>query len=84
MAKKKKQQKSQQIPKKEDHITISDQIGENIFHQLKNKKNELQMVEQQRLEEEKQQQIKEAKLREKNKSFEELFGESNLSWKDFK
>lgn len=84
MAKKKKQQQNQQIQKKDDQITIGDQIEGNIFQQLKDKKNELQMVEQQRLEEEKQRKIEEAKLREKNKSFEELFSESNLSWKDFK
>lgn len=84
MAKKKKQQQNQQVQKKEEHLTIGDQLGENIFQQLKNKKNELQMVEQQKLEEDRQRKAEEARLREKNKSFEELFGESKLSWKDFK
>lgn len=84
MVKKKVRQPNKQVSKKEESLTIGDQLQDSIFQQLKNKKTELQAVEQQRQEEERQQRIEEEKLREKNKSFEELFGESNLSWKDFK
>lgn len=84
MAKKKQKRQVQQAQKKDEHLTIADQLGDNIFQQLKNKKNELETVEKHRHEEEKQRILEEAKLREKNKSFEELLGESNLSWKDFK
>lgn len=84
MAKKKNRQVTPPVQKKDESITVADHIQGNIFQQLKDKKSELQKEEQQKLEEEKQQKMEEAKLREKNKSFEELFGESNLSWKDFK
>lgn len=54
------------------------------MEQLKSKKKELQARVEERELKEQERKRREQKEREKNKSFEELLSESNLSWKDFK
>jgi hypothetical protein len=71
--------------KKDDQaVSVSDHLNSDLLEQLKAVKNGLtkeQEVKEAALE---RQKIEERKQREKNKSFEELLGESSLSWKDFK
>ncbi|MEH7455952.1 MULTISPECIES: YqkE family protein [unclassified Bacillus (in: firmicutes)] len=82
--KKKKQRQTQMNQTEKDSITIGDQLNESLMHQLKSKKKELQIRAEQKEIEEQERKRKEQREREKNKSFEELLGESNLTWKDFK
>ncbi|WLR49688.1 YqkE family protein [Bacillus tianshenii] len=70
--------------KQDDALHLGDRLDGNVFAKLKEKQKELQAVEKQREEEEKQRRIQERKEREKNKSFEELFEESNLDWRKYK
>lgn len=80
---KKKRQPSQ--PKKDDKpITLGDMLNQDLMNQLKSKKQELKEVENKQKEEEEKRKREERRLREKNKSFEELLQESELSWKEFK
>ena len=86
MAKKKPQNQKQKSQKneQEDKISILDRLDQNVFAKLKEKQDELKIEakKQQELEEERKRQ--ERKQREKNKSFEDLFNESNLDWKKYK
>ena len=59
-------------------------MNEEILQKLKNTKKQLQENETKLKEEEEARIREEKRLREKNKSFEELLNESNISWKDFK
>ena len=52
--------------------------------QLRQKQKELTDAEQTKKESEEARKREERKQREKNKSFEELLGESDLNWKNFK
>ncbi|PWW30443.1 uncharacterized protein DUF3886 [Cytobacillus oceanisediminis] len=80
---KKKKQHSQ--PKMDDKpITLGDMLNQDLMKQLKGKKQELKEAEDRQKEEEERKKIEERRLREKNKSFEEMLGESNLNWKEFK
>ncbi|MBS4191120.1 YqkE family protein [Bacillus sp. FJAT-49705] len=80
---KKKKQHSQ--PKKEDKpVTLGDMLNQELMKKLKDTKQELKAEEDKKREEEEQRKKEERRLREKNKSFEELLGESNLNWKEFK
>lgn len=54
------------------------------MEQLKGKKQELKAAEDKQKEEDERKKREERRLREKNKSFEELLGESDLNWKEFK
>jgi Protein of unknown function (DUF3886) len=82
MAKKRKQP---QLPKQEkETISLGDQLNSVLLQQLKDKKKQLAAGEEKRKEEEVARKKEEARQREKNKSFEELFNESSLSWKQFK
>ncbi|WP_342670263.1 DUF3886 domain-containing protein [Bacillus solimangrovi] len=83
MAKKRKQSQKQK-EKREDALEVKDRLGSDVFAKLKEKQKELKAVEEKHAEEEKQRKIKEKKEREKNKSFEELFEESNMNWKEYK
>lgn len=80
---KKKKQPSQ--PKRDDKpITLGDMINQDLMEQLKGKKQELKAAEDKQKEMEEHRKKEERRLREKNKSFEELLGESELNWKEFK
>ncbi|MBR8644632.1 DUF3886 domain-containing protein [[Brevibacterium] frigoritolerans] len=58
-------------------------INQDIMSQLRQKQKELNEAEQEKREAEEEKR-EERKQREKNKSFEELLGESNLNWKNYK
>lgn len=71
--------------KKDDQaVSVSDHLNSDLLEQLKAVKNGLTKEQEEREAALERQKIKERKQREKNKSFEELLGESSLSWKDFK
>ncbi|WP_064091095.1 YqkE family protein [Rossellomorea aquimaris] len=70
--------------KQEAELTLKNSINENIFQQLKNKKEELEKEEAVKKEEERVKKAEEKRIREKNKSFEELLNESNMNWKNYK
>jgi uncharacterized protein (DUF3084 family) len=83
----KKQHRSANIPKKQDKddsLKLGDLINQDIMSQLRQKQKELTDAEQAKKEAEEARKREERKQREKNKSFEELLGESNLDWKNFK
>lgn len=85
MAKKKQQnQKNNKKPQQEDKISVLDHLDQSVFAKLKEKQQELKIeaIKKQEIEEEKKR--LERKQREKNKSFEDLFNESELDWKKFK
>ncbi|EKN63119.1 Protein of unknown function (DUF3886) [Schinkia azotoformans MEV2011] len=86
MAKKKVQNQKQKNQKNEqqDKISILDHLDQNVFAKLKEKQSELKMEAKKQQELEEEQKRLERKQREKNKSFEDLFNESNLDWKKFK
>ena len=76
------QRQSQVNPPKKETLTLGDQLNDSLMQQLKSKKKELQ-VRRGKEAAELERKRKEQKEREKNKSFEELLSESNLTWKDF-
>ncbi|MGM0874086.1 MAG: YqkE family protein [Bacillota bacterium] len=71
--------------KKDDQaVSVSDHLNNDLLEQLKAVKKGLTQEQEERDAALERQKIEERKRREKNKSFEELLGESSLSWKDFK
>ena len=64
--------------------TLKDSLNSDLLKKLQDTKKSL--VDQENMRQEEQKKEKEAArvLREKNKSFEELFEESNMKWQDFK
>ncbi|HDX9609451.1 YqkE family protein [Bacillus toyonensis] len=78
------QRQSQMNQPKKESLTLGDQLNDSLMQQLKNKKKELQVREEKKEVAELERKRQEQKEREKNKSFEELLSESNLTWKDFK
>lgn len=84
---KKKQNRNTNISKKQDKddsLKLGDRINQNIILELRQKQKELTEAEHAKKEAEEERKREERKQREKNKSFEELLGESNLDWKNFK
>jgi hypothetical protein len=79
-----KKQHKQKPKKDEAAVTLGDRLNSDLFSQLKNKQQELKAEEEKRKEAEEQKKREERRLKEKNKSFEELLKESNMNWKDFK
>ncbi|MDQ0231871.1 YqkE family protein [Metabacillus malikii] len=65
-------------------VSVSDFLNQELVDKLKAVKKDLTVEQQEKEAELERRKIEERKQREKNKSFEELLGESNLSWKDFK
>lgn len=80
----KKKRQTAQVKKDDKPMTLGDLLNQDIMEQLKGKKQELKAVEDKQREEEELRKREERRLREKNKSFEELLGESELNWKEFK
>lgn len=80
----KKQSRPKAQKKEESAITLGDRLNQDLFNQLKVKQQELKVAEERKKEEEEQKKREERKLKDKNKSFEELFNESNMNWQDFK
>jgi hypothetical protein len=71
--------------KKDDQaVSVSDHLNNQLLEQLKAVKKGLTQEQEEREAALERKKIEERKQREKNKSFEELLGESSLSWKDFK
>ena len=84
---KKKQHHNTSISKKQDKddsLKLGNRINQDIMSQLRQTQKELAEAEQVKKEAEEARKREERKQREKNKSFEELLGESNLNWKNFK
>lgn len=69
---------------KDDSLKLADRINQDIMLELRRKQKELAEAEHAKKEAEEAKKREERKQREKNKSFEELLGESNLDWKNFK
>jgi hypothetical protein len=83
--KKQKRQNNQSKPKKEDSaVTLKDLINPDLMKQLKEQQDQLKAEEERKKEEEEQRKRIERRLKEKNKSFEELLNESGMNWKEFK
>ncbi len=87
MKKKKQRQMQRQSqvnqPKKET-LTLGDQLNDSLMQRLKSKKKRVASEGRGKEAAELGRKRQEQKEREKNKSFEELLSESNLTWKDFK
>ena len=84
---KKKQHNNTSIAKKQDKddsLKLGNRINQDIMSRLRQTQKELAEAEQVKKEAEEARKREERKQREKNKSFEELLGESNLNWKNFK
>ncbi|MGD6966909.1 YqkE family protein [Rossellomorea vietnamensis] len=81
---KKKQPRKRPSAKNNEELTLKDTLQSDVFQALKDKKKELEKEETTRKEEEAEKKRQEARQREKNKSFEELLGESSMNWKDYK
>jgi len=83
--KKQKRQNNQSKPKKEDTaVTLKDLIDPSLMKQLKEQQNQLKAEEEKRNAAEEERKREERRQKEKNKSFEELFNESGMNWKEFK
>jgi Protein of unknown function (DUF3886) len=78
--------KKQPAAKKQNDkpVTLGDMLNEDLMKKLKNTKQELKAAEELKKEAEEQKKREERRLKEKNKSFEELFNESSMNWKDYK
>ncbi|WP_078380094.1 YqkE family protein [Sutcliffiella halmapala] len=83
---KKKQRKNvTNSPKsKDDKLSLKDQLQDDVFSKLKSMKEQLMQTEHKAKEEEAARIKEEKRLKEKNKSFEELLEESSQNWKEFK
>ncbi len=79
--------KKKQTPAKKQTdkpVTLGDMLNEDLMKKLKDTKQELKAEEELKKEAEEQKKREERRLKEKNKSFEELFNESSMNWKDYK
>lgn len=70
--------------KDEQAVSLSDHLNNDLLEQLKAVKKGLTKEQEEKEAALERKRIEERKQREKNKSFEELLSESNLSWKDYK
>jgi hypothetical protein len=84
MKKKQRKQQHQAAKQKEEKLSLKDQLQDDVFSKLKSMKDQLVQTEQNEKEKEAARIKEEKRLKEKNKSFEELFEESNQNWKEFK
>ncbi|MFS0822861.1 DUF3886 domain-containing protein [Bacillus timonensis] len=80
----KKKQKPSVKKQKDEKLSLGDLLNDDIVSKLKNTQQQLKEEAQKKQEEELERQREERRQREKNKSFEELFNESNLKWSDYK
>ncbi|HWJ79624.1 MAG TPA: YqkE family protein [Niallia sp.] len=81
MAKKRKPVKKEQPDKP---VTLGDLLNDQLAKQLKEKKQELLVEENEKQLAEEKRKREERRQREKNKSFEELLNETSMNWKEFK
>lgn len=84
MAKKRNQghQKAKKVD--DDKLLLGERLQGDLVEKLKAKQKSLREEENRKQEEELARRREEAKLREKNKSFEELLNESSIDWTKFK
>lgn len=82
--KKRKTNQSHKTTKSEGSLHVGDLLDAGIAQQLKELKKQKEQEMLKEKEEERARQLFEAKQREKNKTFEELFEESTLDWKKYK
>ncbi|WP_110111225.1 YqkE family protein [Bacillus sp. CGMCC 1.16541] len=75
---------AKQKKKSEDQLSLKDQLDTSLLEQLKQKKKALEAKEVVKQEEERKKREEARKQAEKNKTFEQLLGESDLNWKQFK
>ena len=83
MGKRKRNQQSSN-KKKDESLSLSDQLNPEMFNKLKVMQQGLKEEEKRKQEIEEERKREERRQREKNKSFEELFNESNLNWSEYK
>ncbi|MFD2214151.1 YqkE family protein [Metabacillus endolithicus] len=76
--------KSNKKKKDDPAVSLSDHLNNDLLEQLKAVKKDLTKEHEEKEAALERKRIEERKQREKNKSFEELFNESSLSWKEFK
>lgn len=81
---KKKQNRQQTVRKEDKPATLGDLLNQDVMEKLKAQKQQLKEEEEQKKQAELQRKKEEQRLREKNKSFEELLSESEMDWKKFK
>ena len=81
---KKKQTRQQPVKKDDKPATLGDLLNQDIMQKLKAQQQELKEEEEKKKQADLQRKKEEQRLREKNKSFEELLSESNMDWKKFK
>ncbi|MGE6375257.1 YqkE family protein [Peribacillus muralis] len=79
-----KQNSSENQEKDSSSLKLGDMLNQDIMSQLRQKQKELNEAEVEKKAAEEEKKRAERKRREKNKSFEELLGESNLNWKNYK
>lgn len=79
MKKKQNQKKNEDKP-----VTLADMLNEDLVKKLKDQKQQLKAAEEEKQAAEEERKREERRQREKNKSFEELFNESSMDWKNFK
>lgn len=81
---KKKKQAHKKVKQEDQAVTLGDFLNQDIVSKLKDTKQKLKEEEEERLAWEEERRREEKRLREKNKSFEELLNESGMNWKEFK
>ncbi len=81
---KKNQKYSKPVKKEDDRVLLQDHLKGDLFEKLKEKQRSLKDEEKRKQEEVLLKKQEEARLREKNKSFEELLNESSVDWTKFK
>ncbi|MFJ7754816.1 YqkE family protein [Peribacillus muralis] len=79
-----KQNSSKSQEKNSSSLKLGDMLNQDIMSQLRQKQQELNAAEVEKKAAQEEKKRAERKQREKNKSFEELLGESNLNWKNYK
>lgn len=80
----KKKKQSTQKRTEDKPVTLGDMLNENLIKQLQEQKQKLKADEEQKKLAEEERKREERRLKEKNKSFEELLNESPMDWKKFK
>ncbi|MBM7661022.1 hypothetical protein JOC85_001794 [Bacillus mesophilus] len=80
----KKKPKAKPTKKEDDTLLLKERLNLDLFQQLKDKQKQLIENEQRIKEAELARKKEEARLKEKNKSFEELLNESSLDWQKYK
>lgn len=81
---KKKHNRQQSVKKDDKPATLGDLLNQDIMEKLKAQQKHLMDQEEQKKQAEIERKKEEQRLREKNKSFEDLLSESDMDWKKFK